>query len=61
MPPDERIPTKIIEQFTCALYDSQATSVRRCLEEYPQLAMHPVFYDQYPFDFVTLTGRLEMA
>lgn len=58
---DKRIPIKVIEEFTCALYDSDAVAVRRYLEEYPQLAKHQVFYDQYPFDFVTLTGRLEMA
>ena len=61
MSPEKQIPTTVVETFTCALYDSHAGAVRRCLEEYPQLVRQPVFYDQYPFDFVTLTGRLEMA
>jgi ankyrin repeat protein len=56
------IPTSIHEQFMCALYDSDVTTVRHCLQDFPELIDQPVFAQhQSPFDFVTLTGRLEMA
>ncbi|GAX24910.1 hypothetical protein FisN_2Lh184 [Fistulifera solaris] len=61
-PSTDIIPSSIREQFTCALYDSNVLTVRRCLQDYPALLQQPVFAQhQSPFDFVTLTGRLEMA
>ncbi|GAX26396.1 hypothetical protein FisN_2Hh184 [Fistulifera solaris] len=62
MPQPYIIPSSIREQFTCALYDSDVSTVRRCSKDYPELLHLPVFAQhQTPFDFVTLTGRLEMA